>query len=330
MDVPATEFPRFAELPTELREEIWLYCLPDRVLELTVPAAHIAFWRPVRPGPSTKWPCKLSHTSNVNIALPLISRVCHEARALYFKTGITQPDPWEQLDERPPAAQWMGQNESRTWLDRSRDIAHLNWTDAYEEFYTYTDDTNPLDDLAWAASKLSRGGSLMVNAIDGEYGTSDPWLASVRASRLPANPSNLKPSRLQNLKVLEQIEPLRVVMKVVVAHADTTTAAETGLFGLLADARVQLVDVAETAQMQAYYDFAEACERKAAAISPQNFRQEFASAIKKQLQDFVLREFVSKELARRVRPVIMFRLCTRDCNHVVSEGSTSPLLTARA
>lgn len=325
MAVPAVEFHRFPELPAELREEIWLYCLPQRVLELTALVDSLIFWRTGKPWSDNKWPCELFHTSRMNQIPPLISRVCHESRSLCFKTGSIQRDPSEHTDDRPPEAQWIGLNEGTKWLDRSRDSAHLGWTSAYEAQHLYTDDLNPLDYLAWESSHLPHGGSLMINALDEYYGRRDPW-ASPAASRPRPTPSTLNSHKKQDLAALQKITPISIVMRVVVVHTDSTTAGKTGLFGLMADARIQIVDIADADRLNALFELAELYERSAPAIFPQDFSRESLKAMHSRLRDVILNEFGSKELAGRVRPAIMFRLCTRDCNHLGYEYRTNHLL----
>ena len=104
-------------------------------------------------------------------------------------------------------------------------------------------------------------------------------------------------------------------MRVVVVHTDAMTAGKTGPFGLLSDVRVQIIDFAEKAKVAAFMSFAEACERERPAIVPQDFTIEPAEMMRLALRGVILTEFASEELATTMRPAIMFRLCTRACNH---------------
>lgn len=72
------------------------------------------------------------------------------------------------------------------------------------------------------------------------------------------------------LETLQQLPSWKVVMRLIVVHASPHDGAKTGLFGLLGDARVQLVDVSDEARMNAYFDLAEECERKGHVHESQN------------------------------------------------------------
>jgi hypothetical protein len=74
LDAKAKEFTRFLQLPAEVRCMIWVLCLPDRVEELDVARGHIYYVD--RKGPP---PCSFETSSYMNVALPLIAQVCHEA-----------------------------------------------------------------------------------------------------------------------------------------------------------------------------------------------------------------------------------------------------------
>ena len=119
----ALEFPLFSQLPMEIREQIWRYCLPCRVYELDTPQTRTVYVDCEKEnGP---WPChQLSYTTYMNGRPPLISRVCHESRSITFKTGKIIP-----VDEsRPGEAEWVSGLDTReAWRDSLRDSAHLNW-----------------------------------------------------------------------------------------------------------------------------------------------------------------------------------------------------------
>ncbi|KAJ5833512.1 hypothetical protein N7474_001823 [Penicillium riverlandense] len=72
----ALTFPRFPDLPAELRLMIWSYSLPHRVVELDMSTQAI--------GPPL--PCGLTLTSTLNGLPPLISRVCRESRSVALQS----------------------------------------------------------------------------------------------------------------------------------------------------------------------------------------------------------------------------------------------------
>ncbi|KAK4952421.1 hypothetical protein LTR10_009227 [Elasticomyces elasticus] len=124
MPSPESGFPLFPQLPLELREEIWRFCLPNRVHELDRPLAENVY----DVDEDHPAPCHLQRTSLVNGYPPLISRVCRESRAVAHETGRFLP-----LDQQDRIVE-------------ARDSVHLNWTRAYEVDFYYTEgDGSPLE-----------------------------------------------------------------------------------------------------------------------------------------------------------------------------------------
>ena len=72
--MPAMAFPRFRQLPTEIRLEIWGQCLPNRVVELDHPVTDIIT---LNEG-DADYCCTSSHTALMNRQPPVISRVCRD------------------------------------------------------------------------------------------------------------------------------------------------------------------------------------------------------------------------------------------------------------
>ena len=108
-------------------------------------------------------------------------------------------------------------------------------------------------------------------------------------------------------------------MRVIVVHSDLKSAAATGLFGLLGDARVQLVEASEEDKLEVYFGFAENCERHNAGAIKQDFRRESAASMVDAIRATVINQFGSEELMKALRPAIMFRLCTHMCSHASYE-----------
>jgi hypothetical protein len=95
-----------------------------------------------------------------------------------------------------------------------------------------------------------------------------------------------------------------VVLPPVVIHATAETGA--GLFGLLTDARVQLVDADDEARVAEFIALGEALNVTTGARVG---KEELALA-KEELRDTVNWFFGSEDEAPVMRPVVMFRLCT--------------------
>jgi hypothetical protein len=291
MFVSPDHFYLFPQLPAELRLAIWRYCLPYRISELDIPADQIVF----RLDPGAPSPCNLWLTTYANGRPPVISYVCVESRAVAFETGSVL-----FYDETAPPEAWWHSGNSVTdpWHDRARDSLHVNWTAAYEaDYQSYG---SPIHHLAWEATRLSCSGSLMLDQLRFEAGC------------------DMSPI----LKAMRKLSTWAVVMRVIVVHADFPTAVATGLFGLLGDARVQLVHISH-ARIHSFFDLAEDGERNYPVTVRQNLRRDWVGSAGQELQDVICKAFGSKISMPTMEPVVMFRLCTKMCNRVPTSQDAS-------
>lgn len=128
----------------------------------------------------------------------------------------------------------------------------------------------------------------------------------------------------ERIGAIQQLRQGAVVIKIVVVHTKFEAATKTGLFGLLGDACIQLVDVSDEARLNPFYDFADKCEAnesKARGLvrRPQDFRRQSPESIQKTLRDKLADTFWSQPGRNlpELSPVIMFRFCSLWCNHVL-------------
>lgn len=279
------KFHFFPQLPTELRLAIWGECLPNRVVEIDYPwdeGAYLCLNPP---------PCKLWQTTDINRHPPVISRVCRESRLVASETGY-----YHDRVSAPPGAQWKSNLQlEKSWIDPSRDSIHLNWTPCYEA--GYWGDGSALDYLAWRATR-ARGGSFMFDYLDNSFdGDVDME---------------------ERIGALQQLRHGIVVMRIIVVHTTFETAAKTGLFGLLGDACIQLVDVSDEPRLNAFFDFAKECESAAKGVTRmQDFYRESSEIARRSLKDKLADTF-GAQAAQKLPPMcpaIMFRLCSHWCNH---------------
>jgi hypothetical protein len=119
--------------------------------------------------------------------------------------------------------------------------------------------------------------------------------------------------RRRDLQALRQLPQWLVVMRFVVVHCDIRTGAESGLFGLLGDARVQVVDVAAADKVQAFLNLASSCQERIHVTVMQDFQMPNVDAMSEKL-DTIVRELGYEDICAAFRPAIMFRLCTQMCN----------------
>lgn len=224
-------FHLFPDLPKELRDEIWRLCLPHRVAELDLPPRKWVH-EPVSPpnGQQRRRPCLLGPTSMTNSAPPLISRVCHESRTLALKTGHLRTEEGRRYQDA------RGITES-FWLDLSRDVLHLHWS----PFSTFGEDTMkdsiaPLEHLLSVAPPTSTGAALSID-VD--------LLDTIEA-----------PRRRDIMRLLEQRPRWSICGAIVVIHvADEAAAIDSGLWGVLGEERVVLVDCFDADRLDKFRRF---------------------------------------------------------------------------
>ncbi|KAH8774468.1 hypothetical protein F5883DRAFT_546874 [Diaporthe sp. PMI_573] len=223
----ATSFHCFPQLPKELRRAIWRECLPSRVLDLDVPRADIIFQDLPKEIRGTVH-CELSCTSAHNSRPPLITQVCFEAREVASETGgLTNfRDLWDGHNVNMWGA---GGSIRRCWFDPARDGIHLNWDPVYEaEWMTTCEDPIPV--LLSLGAKAARGASL-------------PWETAVSSD-----------DSMELLKQAGQSYMLCVYRPISI-HATREDAVRSGLFSLLGEERVVLVDAADDARIRLFDDF---------------------------------------------------------------------------
>ncbi|KAK6434680.1 hypothetical protein LTR95_009136 [Oleoguttula sp. CCFEE 5521] len=227
----------FPQLPRELREYIWGYCLPYRVRESNRPEYDL-----YEVEGEGEIPCWLHHITSMNTRPPAVWSACREERRIAQETG----------------------------RDSQRDSVHMNW----RAMTTYDDNGYgmPLRALSFDALRLSGKASIMFTFLrsclkpdpgekvaifahppspDGCYPRED-GLAHLRVYRR---------AMLSDTRALRHLDNRSVVMNTVVIHQDARIAAMTGLFGHLGDVLVQVVDVDEVDRMAALLTLGRNCEQ---------------------------------------------------------------------
>ncbi|OQO14200.1 hypothetical protein B0A48_01076 [Cryoendolithus antarcticus] len=309
-------FSAFPQLPLELREEIWRYCLPYRVRELDRSEYDL-----YEVEGESEIPCWLHHITSMNTRPPAIWSVCHEARRVAQETGRVS-DPFSL---RPADSKWYSYLQIHDrWEDSQRDSVHMNWP----AMTTYDDDGYgmPLRALSFDALRLSGKASIMFTFLHSCL-KPDPG-EKVAIFAHPPSPGGCYPhedgmahlrvyrrAMLSDTRALRHLDNWSVVMKTVVIHQDIRIAAMTGLFGLLGDALVQIVDVDEVERMADLLRLARNCEQGFNVTARQDFEplnlQEVNEAVKQTLIERGYGDMVPK-----VRPAVLFRLCPRMCNRL--------------
>ncbi|KAH0145489.1 hypothetical protein KCU67_g12614, partial [Aureobasidium melanogenum] len=124
----------------------------------------------------------------------------------------------------------------------------------------------------------------------------------------------------EDLAALKLLPEWLVVVRVVVIHLDIGRAADSGLFGLCGDEIIQVVDATLPLASQ-LYALAEHCERGAPAVTyAQDFTRMPVDDMDAMVKRVAYKVFHEHEVGKRLRPAIMFRLCTEMCNHINTLG----------
>lgn len=310
-------FHPFPRLPLELREEIWRLCLPHRVYELDRPIERFVY--DVLEEEDDNIPFWLWRTSRSNVRPPLLTRVCRESRRVAFATGKWvsylrwRRDAWSV--DGPYEADWSTGNviDEGFWQDPSRDIVHLNWTSLYDIDFGSRMASHPLTSLAQEAMRLNGSAAFMLGEMTDETGEGEPFDEPISQwfDRIP-----LDEGKHEDLAALRLLPEWMVVVRVVVIHLDQRQAAKSGLFGLLGDEIIQVVDATLPIAEQLYV-LAEDCEHRAPAVTcAQNFTRMSTDDMDAMVKRVAFKVYHDSEVGKRLRPAIMFRLCTHMCNHI--------------
>jgi len=204
----------------------------------------------------------------------------------------------------------------------------MHWIPANDADYSYDAFGHPIRYLIWETANIPHGASIVMSYLEDchytRYGvphSDDPKYAEcyrVPDANIhqPVGPykNQLGMGQLINFEALSQLPTLQVVMQVLVVHCEASKAAPTGLFGFLGDAPIQLVNPQDEVRLERYRTFAEQCEREQQDSVKQPLGAENAASMKQRLDEVIREQFDVPALSASMRPVIMFRLCTRKCN----------------
>ncbi|KAJ4385609.1 hypothetical protein N0V93_010038 [Gnomoniopsis smithogilvyi] len=212
----------FPRLPQELRDNIWRECLPWRIVEIDDYLARYSLNGPLdddsdhdhQAQPPTA--CFMRSTSKLNASPPIITRVCRESRRVALRTGGFMDRPFPT---GPPHG-WKSR-KMRNWFDKERDIVHVHWNALINRLWG----AHPASEhLVHFESNLSaaRAGCSINQTLLSPSGHSTPWM--------------------RHRAVLERIGRVAVCFETVCIHAPEGAAIASGLFGMLGEERIILVD----------------------------------------------------------------------------------------
>ncbi|KAJ4291372.1 hypothetical protein N0V88_005965 [Collariella sp. IMI 366227] len=228
-------FHRFGNLPTELRLQIWSYCIPGpRVVEMDFPVSIQHLTIPAG-FPRALW-------SSPAGRVPLLSRVCREARSVVLNrvqyvtwTNALDNELADGDSTACPLEYWSDWGvDAPVRFREGIDIVHLNWHCGYERVDMLNDAQYPWETFQWLANHAAA--------------------ASVSADLLlPFEPPRENPHTNQmpslEREEMKYFSPRRVyyvVLTIVEIHISTEEAARAGIFGVLGEEPIRLVDPRDT------------------------------------------------------------------------------------
>ncbi|KAE8318268.1 hypothetical protein BDV41DRAFT_572258 [Aspergillus transmontanensis] len=241
-------FHYFTRLPLELRRLIWEHCLPYRIAELDIPAFLLD-------GEESRQACLPTHTTRQNAQLPVIAFVNSESRQVALEEGR-----WVRGQETT--------SQKLTWVQPRRDVLHLNWTRmSYDVLGPLVGLDSPIAWYPWQAEELGMQTSIVAEIIyyfdlkgllegaDGAHDADDddPFLAPW-SRRHYGMYDPLKIEEARDIAAFAEYHGCyHVAMAAVSLHIARGVALRSGLFGLLGDAPVQMVDVDDEARLRKFH-----------------------------------------------------------------------------
>lgn len=339
-------FHYFPKLPAEIRITIWKLCLPNRVVEYDGP------WF-LHDGFRARQMCYSKSTIDRHCRIPTLASVNYEARQVTLRCG--------QLLQRPPKSAWL----DSTWIQPRHDVLHLNWVRC-----------------CWAA--------LFTADHHFSAGIIGPFIAkasSLRMQKVSVTAHAITPFRLDTLvdgydssginegtfgELATHPEDfydfgdaafnndlpkeLYVAMAAVSLHVREDAACKSGLFGLLGDEPVQMVDADNIVRLGKFEEFfhrhttGESKEPKVWTLFELFKTSKFQDAVRnwKKLADRLLLEdfwywaqncelisddefdeshpfmHEAREITLRTRPQVMIRYCTNQCYMKESQEMPDP------
>ncbi|KAE8162607.1 hypothetical protein BDV40DRAFT_312273 [Aspergillus tamarii] len=239
-------FHYFMRLPLEVRRLIWEHCLPYRIAEEDIPAFLLD-------GDESRQGCFPNRTTHLNTRLPVIAFINSESRQVALEHGR-----WDQ-----------GQGPVRLesiWVQPRRDVWHINFTRmSYDVLGPANDPGCPMPDFLYHAAELGMQPSIVAEVIhyfdlkallDGtadDVDDDDDETFCFQSFRHAGMCHPLYNEDARDIAGFAEYAPrLDVAMVAVALHVTREVALRSGLFGLLGDAPVQMVDVDDDARLRKF------------------------------------------------------------------------------
>jgi hypothetical protein len=229
-------FHYFVRLPPEIRRLIWRLCLPYRVAEEE--EACFSF-----DGEECRQACVARRIANLNAQPPTLAFVCTESRQVAMESGHSL--------ELSVGADWI-------WVQPQRDMLLLNWVRrAYNVWWQTSDLSSPVAMFLLRASDDGMEPSVIAEIIH-PFRLEALLLDGHDSAAVSDDPRVLYHGN-ENIEVSDIAafadwqKAIGVVMAAVSLHITREVALNCGLFGLLGDAPVQLVDLSDGARLAEFH-----------------------------------------------------------------------------
>jgi hypothetical protein len=235
-------FHYFSQLPLELRRLIWRHCLPHRIAEEDTPNFLLD-------GNESRQACQADRITHQNAQPPAMAFVNSESWQVTLEEGR-----WLDLQETTSL--------ESIWVQSRRDVLHLNWTRLRYNVWGNADDpSSPIAMFLWQAEELGMQPSVVAEIIhpfslkallDGTDGTDGVDGADASNSRWLLYHDGRNNDVADIAYCAESQSRLDITMVAVSLHIPREAALRSGLFGLLGDAPVQMVDVGDEARLREF------------------------------------------------------------------------------
>lgn len=232
-------FHYFPKLPFEIRCLIWELCLPQRIVEEDAPFFLLD-------GNESRQACWALPTTYQNARQPVIAMVNKEAQKIAKEHGrMIQMQESTNLDS--------------IWAQPRRDVLHLNWTRMRYAVYGDPDGfSSPLAMFIWQAEELGMQPSVVAEILHPL--SIKALLEGGSASENPSvNYISVKNNDLSDIadcaKLADRTDQhLNITMAAASLHITREAVLRSGLFGLLGDAPVQMVDFDDDDRLRQFHE----------------------------------------------------------------------------
>ncbi|KAL6695547.1 hypothetical protein J3F84DRAFT_408556 [Trichoderma pleuroticola] len=232
-------FYHFSKFPPEIRRHIWQYCLPHRIAEEDFPYFLLD-------GKESRQACWAKSSTYQNAQKPAIAIVNRESRQVALEHGQI----WE-----PPDSHSL----ESIWVQPNRDSLLHNYTRICDlVMYGSVDATSSVVVMfLWRAEEHKMQPCIVAEVLhpfnlkallDGDAASENPRVLYEKIDNLDSGDIAGYAECIQQQKI-----DLGIAMAAISLHISAEAALDSGLFGLLGDAPIQLVDFDDEARLRQFY-----------------------------------------------------------------------------